>query len=141
MRTVLRSAEHPIARIRTQLVSVAVEYAAAQGAPSLLLRAAVKLSAGDQDVAISLLGVFDSIRAGYKECIVDAQAAVGWRRSEPTFVQPLRKWVRQGASGSRERLSCKWGSRAAQPRRSLRSAKGTSGPRTASGIERRNAAG
>ncbi|MBP1303001.1 TetR/AcrR family transcriptional regulator [Curtobacterium sp. 1310] len=47
VQSVLRSAEHPIARIRTQLVSAAVEHGAAQGPPSLLLRAVVELSARD----------------------------------------------------------------------------------------------
>ncbi|OII10863.1 hypothetical protein BIU97_08215 [Curtobacterium sp. MCBA15_009] len=75
VQAVLRSAESPIARIRTQLVSVAVEHGAAQGAPSLLLRAAVELSARDPEVAATVTETFDTIRAGYTACIVDAQAA------------------------------------------------------------------
>ncbi|WP_066656289.1 TetR/AcrR family transcriptional regulator [Curtobacterium sp. MR_MD2014] len=75
VQSVLRSAEHPIARIRTQLVSAAVEHGAAQGPPSLLLRAAVELSARDPEVAATVTEAFDTIRAGYTACIVDAQAA------------------------------------------------------------------
>lgn len=56
-------------------MSVAVEHGAAQGAPSLLLRAAVKLWAHDPEVAATVSEAFDTIRAGYTACIVDAQAA------------------------------------------------------------------
>lgn len=75
VKTVLQGAEHPIARIRTQLVSSAVEHGEAQGAPSLLLRAAVELSARDPEVAATVTEAYDAIRADYTACIVDAQEA------------------------------------------------------------------
>jgi AcrR family transcriptional regulator len=75
VQSVLRSVEHPTARIRMQLVSAAVEHGAAQGPPSLLLRAAVELLARDPDVAATVTEALDTIRAGYSACIVDAQAA------------------------------------------------------------------
>lgn len=56
-------------------MSVAVEHGAARGAPSLLLRAAVELSARDSEVASTVSEAFDTIRAGYTACIVDAQTA------------------------------------------------------------------
>jgi AcrR family transcriptional regulator len=75
VKTVLRSAQDPIVRIRTQLVSAAVEHGAAQAPPSLLLRAAVELSNRDSEVASAVTTAFDSIRADYTACIVDAQHA------------------------------------------------------------------
>ncbi|MFJ3319199.1 TetR/AcrR family transcriptional regulator [Curtobacterium sp. NPDC086286] len=75
VKTVLQSAEHPIARIRTQLVSAAVEHGAAQAAPSLLVRASVELAARDPEVAATVTKAFDAIRADYAACIVDAQVA------------------------------------------------------------------
>ncbi|MFS0731645.1 TetR/AcrR family transcriptional regulator [Curtobacterium sp. 1P10AnD] len=75
VKSVMQSAEHPIARIRTQLVSTAVEHGVAQGSPSLLLRAAVELSARDREVAAAVTEAFDAIRADYTACIVDAQEA------------------------------------------------------------------
>lgn len=71
----MRSCEHPIARIRTQLVSVAVEHGASRGVPPPLPRAAAELSARGPEVAATVSEAFDSIRAGYTACIVDAQAA------------------------------------------------------------------
>lgn len=75
VKTVLQSAEDPIARIRTQLVSAAVEHGSAQATPSLFLRAAVELSARDPEVAATVTTAFDAIRADYTACIVDAQNA------------------------------------------------------------------
>jgi AcrR family transcriptional regulator len=75
VRTVMRSAEDPIVRIRTQLVSTAVEHGAAQAPPSLFLRSAIELSANDPEVAAAVATAFDSIRAHYTACIVDAQQA------------------------------------------------------------------
>ena len=69
VKTVLQGAEHPIVRIRTQLVSAAVEHGAAQAPPSLLLRAAVELAASDPEVAATVATAFDSIRADYTACI------------------------------------------------------------------------
>lgn len=54
---------------------MAVEHGAAQGTPSLLFRAAGELSARDLEVAATVSEAFDTIRAGYTDCIVDAQAA------------------------------------------------------------------
>ena len=73
--TVMRSAEDPIVRIRTQLVSTAVEHGSAQAAPSLFLRAAIELSGSDPEVAATVATAFDAIRADYTACIVDAQRA------------------------------------------------------------------
>jgi AcrR family transcriptional regulator len=73
--TVMRSAEDPIARIRTKLVSTAVEHGAAQAPASLFLRAAVELSGSDPEVASTVTTAFDSIRADYTACIADAQQA------------------------------------------------------------------
>lgn len=53
-------------------MSVAVEHKAAQGVPSLLLRATMELSARDPEVAATATETFDTIRAGYSACIVDA---------------------------------------------------------------------
>jgi AcrR family transcriptional regulator len=75
VKTVLQSAENPIARIRTQLVSTAIEHGSAQSPPSLFLRAAVELSSREPDVAATVSAAFDSIRADYTACIVDAQNA------------------------------------------------------------------
>jgi AcrR family transcriptional regulator len=75
VRTVMRGTQDPIARIRTQLVSAAVEHGSAQASSSLFLRAAVELSASDPEVAATLAAAFDSIRADYTACIVDAQRA------------------------------------------------------------------
>jgi AcrR family transcriptional regulator len=75
VRTVLQGAEHPIVRIRTQLVSSAVEHGSSQAPPSLFLRAAVELSARDPEVAATVTEAFDAIRADYTACIVDAQNA------------------------------------------------------------------
>jgi AcrR family transcriptional regulator len=71
----LRSSEHPIVRIRTQLVAAAIENGAAQAPPSLFLRAAVELSGHDAEVASTVTGAFEAIRADYTACIVDAQNA------------------------------------------------------------------
>ena len=73
--TVMRSAEDPIVRIRTKLVSTAIEHGAAEAPPSLFLRAAVELSGSDPEVAATVATAFDSIRADYTACIVDAQHA------------------------------------------------------------------
>jgi len=75
VKTVLQGAENPIVRIRTQLVSAAVEHGAAQAPPSLFLRAAVELSSRDPEVASTVAAAFDQIRADYTACIVDAQNA------------------------------------------------------------------
>jgi AcrR family transcriptional regulator len=75
VRSALQSAEHPVVRIRTQLVSSAVEHGAGQAQPSLFLRAAVELSARDPEVAATVGSAFDAIRADYTACIVDAQEA------------------------------------------------------------------
>jgi AcrR family transcriptional regulator len=74
VKTVLQGAEHPIVRIRTQLVRAAVEHGA-QAQPSLLLRGAVELAASDPEVASTVATAFDAIRADYTACIVDAQRA------------------------------------------------------------------
>ncbi|RIX28598.1 TetR/AcrR family transcriptional regulator [Amnibacterium setariae] len=73
--TVMRSAEDPIVRIRTKLVSTAVEHGSAAASPSLFLRAAVELSGSDPEVAATVATAFDDIRADYTACIVDAQHA------------------------------------------------------------------
>jgi AcrR family transcriptional regulator len=75
VRASLQSAEHPIVRIRTVLVSAAVEHGAGQAPPSLFLRAAVELSSREVEVAAAVASAFDAIRADYVACIVDAQAA------------------------------------------------------------------
>ncbi|MDP4331910.1 TetR/AcrR family transcriptional regulator [Curtobacterium sp. A7_M15] len=75
VKAVLQGTEHPIARIRTQLVSSAVEHGAAQTPPSLLVRASVELAARDAEVAATVTKAFDAIRADYAACIVDAQVA------------------------------------------------------------------
>lgn len=75
VRTILQSAEDPIVRIRTQLVTAAVEHGAGQATPSLFLRAAVELSSRDPEVATTVASAFDAIRADYTACIVDAQEA------------------------------------------------------------------
>jgi AcrR family transcriptional regulator len=73
--TVLQGAADPIVRIRTRLVSVAVEHGSAQAQPSLFLRAAVELAGSDPDVSTAVGTAFDEIRAGYTACIEDAQDA------------------------------------------------------------------
>jgi AcrR family transcriptional regulator len=75
VKTVMRSAEDPIVRIRTQLVGAAVEHGAAQASPSLFLRAAVELAGSDPEVATTVATAFDAIRADYTACIADAQRA------------------------------------------------------------------
>jgi AcrR family transcriptional regulator len=75
VKAVLQGAEDPIVRIRTQLVSAAVEHGSAQAQPSLFLRAAVELSGSDPEVAATVATAFDAIRADYTACIVDAQNA------------------------------------------------------------------
>jgi AcrR family transcriptional regulator len=75
VKAVLQGAEDPIVRIRTQLVSAAVEHGSAQAPPSLFLRAAVELSGSDPEVAATVATAFDAIRADYTACIVDAQNA------------------------------------------------------------------
>ncbi len=75
VKTVMRSAQDPIARVRTQLVSTAVEHGSAQAPPSLLLRAAVEFSGSDPEVATIVATAFDAMRADYTACIRDAQHA------------------------------------------------------------------
>lgn len=65
----------PITRIRAQLVKVAVAHGAAQTPPSLFTRAAVELSARDPDVASTVNAAFETMRAHYAACIVEAQEA------------------------------------------------------------------
>jgi AcrR family transcriptional regulator len=67
--------DHPITRIRAQLVKVAVASGAAQAPPSLLTRAVVELAAHDQQVASTVTAAFDAMRAHYAACIVEAQTA------------------------------------------------------------------
>lgn len=73
--TGLQGADAPIARIRAQLVATAVEHGSAQATPSLFLRAAIELAAGDAEVATTVKTAFDTIRAEYTACIVHAQRA------------------------------------------------------------------
>lgn len=75
VRTALQGTEHPIARIRAQLVSAAVEHGGAQATPSLFLRAAVELSGRDPEIAATVVNAFDDIRGDYGACIAAAQAA------------------------------------------------------------------
>jgi AcrR family transcriptional regulator len=72
---VRHGSEHPIARIRTQLVHVAVTHGSAQAAPSLFTKAAVELGAHDPQVASTVAAAFDTMREHYAACIVEAQAA------------------------------------------------------------------
>ena len=69
------SSDHPITRIRAQLVKVAVVSGAAQAPPSLLTRAVVELAAHDQQVASTVTAAFDAMRAHYAACIAEAQTA------------------------------------------------------------------
>jgi AcrR family transcriptional regulator len=71
--TVRHGSDHPITRIRTQLVQVAVTHGAAQAAPSLFMKAAVELGASDAQVASTVAAAFDTMREHYAACIVDAQ--------------------------------------------------------------------
>lgn len=75
VRSALQSAADPIVRIRTQLVTVAVEHGGAEAAPSLLLHAAIELAGRDPAVATTVTKAFDDIRADYTGCIIDAQNA------------------------------------------------------------------
>jgi AcrR family transcriptional regulator len=67
--------DSPITRIRSQLVKVAVEHGSAQASPSLFTKAAVELSARDPEVASTVAAAFDTMRAHYAACIVEAQVA------------------------------------------------------------------
>ncbi|WP_432543338.1 TetR/AcrR family transcriptional regulator [Kineococcus sp. SYSU DK002] len=67
--------DSPIARIRAQLVKVAVEHGAAQAPPSLFTKAAVELSAHDPEVASTVAAAFETMRTHYAACIAEARAA------------------------------------------------------------------
>ena len=56
-------------------VKVAVEHGSAQAPPSLFTKAAVELSAQDPEVAATVAAAFESMRAHYAACIVEAQSA------------------------------------------------------------------
>lgn len=73
--SIRHGADAPIVRIRAQLVRTAVEHGAAQAPPSLFLRTAVELLSSDTEVAATVAAAFDSIRAHYAACIVEAQQA------------------------------------------------------------------
>jgi AcrR family transcriptional regulator len=59
--TILQSADDPIVRIRTQLVTAAVRHGAAQAPPSLFLRAAVELANRDPQVTATVTSAFEDI--------------------------------------------------------------------------------
>ncbi|PPI40658.1 MULTISPECIES: TetR/AcrR family transcriptional regulator [unclassified Rathayibacter] len=73
--TIRHGTESPLARIRSQLVRVAVEHGAAQSAPSLFTRTAVELSARDPEIAATVATAFDAMRSHYAACIDDARTA------------------------------------------------------------------
>ena len=73
--TIRHGSDHPITRIRAQLVHVAVTHGAAQAAPSLFTKAAVELGAHDAQVASTVAAAFDTMREHYAACIADAQEA------------------------------------------------------------------
>lgn len=72
---VRHGSDSPIARIRAQLVKVAVEHGSAQAAPSLFTKAAVELSAREPEVASAVAAAFETMRTHYSACIADAQVA------------------------------------------------------------------
>ena len=73
--SIRHGSDDPITRIRAQLVKVAVEHGSAQAPPSLFTKAAVELSAQDPEVAATVAAAFESMRAHYAACIVEAQSA------------------------------------------------------------------
>src|SRR3954469_15281052 len=73
--SIRHGSDSPIARIRAQLVKVAVAHGAAQAPPSLFTKAAVELSAQDADVAATVAEAFDAMRRHYAACIAEAQEA------------------------------------------------------------------
>ena len=73
--SIRHGADSPLVRIRSQLVKVAVEHGGGQAAPSLFTKAAVELSAQDDQVASTVAAAFESMRTHYGACIAEAQAA------------------------------------------------------------------
>lgn len=73
--SIRHGADDPIVRIRTQLITTAVEHGAAQAPPSLFTKAAVELSSQDSVVASTVASAFDRMRAHYAACITEAQEA------------------------------------------------------------------
>jgi len=72
--SIRHGSDSPIARIRSQLVKVAVEYGSAQAPASLFTQAAIELSARDPEVASAVAVTFDTMRT-HAACIADAVAA------------------------------------------------------------------
>ena len=73
--SIRHGSDSPIARIRTQLVKMAVLHGGGQAPPSLFMKAAVELSGHDAEVASTAAAAFESMRTHYAACIVEAQEA------------------------------------------------------------------
>jgi AcrR family transcriptional regulator len=73
--SVRHGSDSPIARIRAQLIKVAVTHGAAEAPPSLFTKAAVELSARDPEVASTVAAAFETMRTHYAACIAEAQEA------------------------------------------------------------------
>jgi TetR/AcrR family transcriptional regulator, transcriptional repressor for nem operon len=67
--------DSPIARIRAQLVAVAVQHGEGAAPPSPFTKAAVEMSAQDAEVASTVAAAFEAMRAHDAACIAEAQAA------------------------------------------------------------------